>query len=629
MRWFLASIALSVAACGPPEPRLQQGSTDPPVQVEGKALFAAHCAGCHDGSAEQRAPSPLAMQNMSAATIVFSMTNGKMKDESDALSFEEKLRLATYLGVADESFQPLPGSKCATDTIDLKPIVSRWGFDSQNRGRIPAGASDVRSANVASLELAWVFGLPRTSNARSQPVITEDTLFIAAEGVGVFALDRRSGCTKWYRSTPAAPRTALTLGKVGDRDALFFGDVEGHVTAVDAKSGESIWRVETRVGEHTLLTGAPVQDRDRLIVPLSLSEVPKAADGTHECCRTHGAVMSLDASDGHIVWTTHMTENATPRGTTEDGVRRFGPSGVGVWSTPTIDRARNRIYVGTAQNASAPATSYSDAVLALDRDTGEVVWHYQALAGDTYNGACSQFPKGANCPRRPGPDFDVGASVILTQQADGRDVLIAGQKSGDVFALDPDEEGRLLWQERVGDGSALGGVHWGLASAAGRVFAPIADPEFPRPRYFPKPGLYALSVETGEVLWDHPATRGCETDLRAYFGRDELYPECSFFYGYSAAPTVVNDLVFAPALDGRVRAFDTEDGRLLWQFETARAFPTVNGVEAHGGSIDVAGVQAAGRMIYVQSGYAVFGQLPGNALLGFRLGPEPEDPLTD
>jgi polyvinyl alcohol dehydrogenase (cytochrome) len=268
---------------------------------------------------------------------------------------------------------------------------------------------------------------------------------------------------------------------------------------------------------------------------------------------------------------------------------------------------------------SLPATDYSDAVLALDLETGEVVWHFQAIAGDAYNGACGQMPKGPNCPKWQGPDHDIGASVILTQNSSGQDILLAGQKSGDVYALDPDDDGRMIWQEKVGGGSFLGGVHWGMANADGIVFAPISDPAFPIPGYYPKPGLYALDVDDGSELWSAPVERGCTTNMFDYFSRDNLYPDCPFYYGLSAAPVVVNDVVFAPSLDGKIRAFAVTDGEQVWNYDTLRAFETINGVEAHGGSIDVAGVQAAGRMIYVQSGYSIFGQLPGNVLLAFRL----------
>jgi polyvinyl alcohol dehydrogenase (cytochrome) len=329
--------------------------------------------------------------------------------------------------------------------------------------------------------------------------------------------------------------------------------------------------------------------------------------------------MALDADTGERIWTTHMAEPAEPQGVTSVGTRTWGPSGVPVWSTPTVDPARGLVYVGTGQNASRPATEYSDAVVALDLETGDVAWHRQTIAGDAYNQACDAQPAGPNCPTPRGPDHDIGAAVVLTLDAAGNDRLIVGQKSGGVFALDPDDEGRIVWRRQVGAGSALGGIHWGLAVSDGVVFAPTADPPFPIPNYQPAPGLYAIDAEDGELLWESPAERGCETDMFAYFGREAFYPDCSFYFGLSSAPLVVNDLVFAPALDGKVRAYSTRDGTVLWETETARAFETVNGVDAHGGSIDVAGVQVAGDMLYVQSGYAQFGQLPGNVLLGFEL----------
>jgi polyvinyl alcohol dehydrogenase (cytochrome) len=211
--------------------------------------------------------------------------------------------------------------------------------------------------------------------------------------------------------------------------------------------------------------------------------------------------------------------------------------------------------------------------------------------------------------------------VVLTRDTAGRDRLIVGQKSGDIYSLDPDSAGKVVWRTRVGAGSALGGVHWGLAVNDGVIYAPVADPPYPIPGYRPAPGLYALDVEDGDLLWESPVERGCETNLFEYLGRTDVYPECSFFFGLSAAPTLVNDLLFSGALDGRLRAFRTSDGVPIWRIDTARVFETVNGVPGHGGSIDVAAVQVAGDLLYVQSGYSQFGQLPGNLLLAFELAP--------
>lgn len=615
------ALILLLSSCSSDTPaRLK---TDSKVELSGEELYGAHCADCHADAGKTKAPSLSAMQQTSVSRVMFAMTNGNMKTQAASLSFAEQFRIAKFVGTSGARYETPQSSRCASTEIDLAEAVSRWGFDRANSGRTPDGISELDSSNVGSLELKFAFGLPQVSDARSQPVVTTDTLFVAAVSGSLFALDRFTGCTKWQYDASAPPRTSLTLGSIGQdgtsRLVLFFGDLEAGANAVDAVSGELVWRTDVGVAEHSVLTGAIVQHEDQLIVPVSMYEVALARDPSYECCKSHGAVTKLDAATGNVLWTTHLTEDATPRGETRVGVKRWGPSGVGVWSTPTVDSKRGLIYVGTGQNASAPATAYSDSVLALAIDTGEIVWHFQAIAGDVYNDGCADFPRGPNCPKFPGPDFDIGASIVFTKNSSGADILLVGQKSGDVFAIDPDHKGEMIWRQRVGAGSPLGGIHWGLAVHGGKVFAPVSDPEFPMPGYFPRPGVYALNVDDGRVVWKHRTERGCEMTLGRYMKRDVLYPSCSFYYGFSAAPTVVNDVVFAASLDGRVSAFAAADGRRLWQYETVRPFKTVNGVEAHGGSIDVAGVQAVGRMIYVQSGYSLFAQLPGNVLLAFEL----------
>jgi polyvinyl alcohol dehydrogenase (cytochrome) len=591
----------------------------------GETIFRARCASCHTDPDNRRAPELRALARLNTAHIAFALTNGTMKVHAEGLGIGQIIDVAGFISDIKTPHQPDQDKFCADQDINTTAVVGRWGINAENTATLADGASAINSENVARLELAWAFGLPDTSDARSQPVITQDTLFIAVTSGHLFALDRASGCIKWHTTLAAPPRTALTLGTTlgameeHGRSVLFFGDTEAHIVAVDALSGELVWRADAAISEHSFLTGAPVQHEQRLIVPVSLSEVILALDPNHECCKSHGAVLAMDVNTGERLWVRELTDPAQPQGLTEVGTQRYGPSGVPVWSTPTVDTKRRLIYVGTGQNASLPATDYSDAVIALDLATGEVAWHFQAIAGDAYNGACDQRPKGPNCPKWQGPDHDIGASVILARNSSGQDILLAGQKSGDVYALDPDEGGRLIWQQRPGAGSFLGGVHWGMAYADGKVFAPISDPAFPMPGYYPKPGLYALDVDDGTEVWSAPVERGCETNVFDYFSRESLYPDCSFYYGLSAAPVVVNDLVFSASLDGRIRAFSVADGQQAWGYDTLRGFDTVNGVEAHGGSIDVAGVQAADRMIYVQSGYSMFGQLPGNVLLAFSI----------
>jgi polyvinyl alcohol dehydrogenase (cytochrome) len=284
-----------------------------------------------------------------------------------------------------------------------------------------------------------------------------------------------------------------------EKNWLFFGDAESHTSAVDARTGKLVWRTDVAVSEHSIQTGAVIFHDQKLYVPVSLYEVVLAADPNHECCKAHGALSRLDAASGEIEWTTHMTIDAVKQRINSNGIQQWGPSGVPIWSTPTIDSKRRLLYVGTGQNASYPATRFSDSVVAMNLTDGEIKWHYQATAGDTYNGACSSFPQGASCPKWVGPDFDFGASIILTRNSAGRDVLVAGQKSGDIYALDPDAAGAVIWRTRIGKGSLLGGVHWGMAVRDYKVYAASNDSPFPGSRR--EPGLYTLDIDTGDVIW--------------------------------------------------------------------------------------------------------------------------------
>ena len=639
-------LLLALVVCGilPSRSAAQEAAESPEPSSEvthwagfdGGALYRTHCASCHDqAAAATKTPQRSALARMNSAHLVFSMANGSMKSQSSRMNLDQQIAVAIFLAGEAEPYRTPDGGWCSgssaagvAEPMDLNPVVGRWGLDDRGTAATPPGVSEVTAKTVGSLELVWAFGLPGATDARSQPVITADTIFLAVTTGHLFALDRESGCTRWHRTPPAPARTALALVPVTGSEAaedgtpeqlLVYGDIADFVTAVNPRSGEVVWRTQIEVSDHTLLTGAPVPASDKIIVPVSLSEVPNARDPAYPCCRSHGAVAALRVKDGELLWLTEMTGEATRRGETSVGTAIWGPSGVPVWSTPTIDHARGLAYVGTGQNASPPATELSDSVLALDLETGRIVWHWQALAGDVYNDGCSGFPPNANCPKDRGPDFDIGASIIIHRDDDGREKLLVGQKSGDVYALDPKEPGKVLWSRKVGSGSVLGGVHWGMATQDDVLIVPIADPPYPFPGYEPRPAVVALRVSDGEEIWRHDIERGCETNLMAYFTRDELYPECSFYFGFSAAPTIVNDVALVATLDGTLWAFSLESGKPIWQDDTARSFETLNGVEAHGGAIDVAPALAVGDMVYVQSGYSLFGQLPGNVFLAYRL----------
>jgi polyvinyl alcohol dehydrogenase (cytochrome) len=609
-----------------------------PLERIGGSLFDKHCASCHDNPAT-RAPGREALAGLSKETVMMAQAFGKMQPMAAHLSKQEQGLIALYLAGTDtQSYDWLEGAQCRQDDRvieerDKTEFVTSWGLGNHNRRFISNEMAGINRDNVGTLELAWSFAFPKVTDMRSQPVILGDTMYVGDKAGKLYALDRNTGCIRQQTDFPTGVRSSITLARLNSgRQLLVFADSLATVFAVDPASLDIVWQTPARFFEKSVITGTISFYNDKLFVPISSYEVAVSGSSTYACCKSHGGVIALDARDGEQLWQWHATDNASKQGLNADGLEQYGPSGAVVWTTATVDIKRKRIYFGTGENLSNPPTDTSDSIIALDMNTGERVWRFQATEGDVWNAAC--LNDGANCPENPGGDFDFGASVILTQLPDGSDVLLAGQKSGEVFALSPDPDspdGEVLWRNRISLGTSNGGIHWGMAASGQRVIVPVADPERDRPGYTPRPGLYALDISSGETLWESPVARACEFDpeRRPLIGLAAMRSEkkqsleeqyrCSFYYGLSSAATVTPQLAFSGGLDGRIRAYDIASGEILWQAKTAIPYDATNGITGHGGAIDVAGQVVADGWLYVLSGYSMFGQLPGNMLLAYRV----------
>ncbi len=609
-----------------------------PLARIGEYLFDKNCAICHDDPV-MKAPTRKALSALSKENLMIAMEFGKMQPMAAHLSKQKRGLIALYLGADDaEQYQWLAAAKCShPNSADKTPRVSNWGLGFENRRFVSAEQAGIDAANVADLSLAWSFAFPKVTDMRSQPVIIGDTIYVGDKAGMLYALDRHTGCVINHRKILTGLRSAITLAELKDgRRLLVFANSLATVFAVDPESLEIIWQQRASLSDYSIITGSISYYDERLFVPISAYEVAAAGSPAHECCKSHGAVIAMDANTGKNLWVWHATADAQLVSTAADGKESYGPSGASVWTTPAIDVQRQRIYFGTGENLSHPATDTSDAIIALDINTGILIWKFQATKDDVWNAAC--LSGGPNCPENAGEDFDFGASVIIADLANGKQLLLAGQKSGEVFALDPDpqaESGQVVWRNRISQGTSNGGVHWGMALAGERLFVPIADPERDTPGYTPRPGLSALDINSGEVIWQQAVSRGCEfnaentppvglesTRSGSSESPEQMY-KCSYYYGLSAAATATTELVFSAGLDGNIRAFDNRDGQLLWQTQTAIPLLADNGVPGHGGAIDVAGQVLTDGWLYVLSGYSMFGQLPGNLLLAYKLDPEP------
>jgi polyvinyl alcohol dehydrogenase (cytochrome) len=556
---------------------------------------------------------------MSPARILRTLDFGLMMSIAYPIKRPDREAVAAFLGKGRDDAAALPQSAYCPKDQPVMARVSRaswpgWSPSPDNARYQSAEQAGLNAANVARLELKWAYGYAGDIVAFGAPTVVSGTLFVGSAGGVVQALDARTGCVQWLYQANGPVRAAPTMVEQGADKTLVFSDQNGGVYAVNAVTGKLRWQKRVEEHEATRLTGSFAVHDGVAFVPAASWEETRSNDSAYECCTFRGSITAVRIADGSVVWKAYLVDAPKATGRTAAGTPTHGPSGAGVWSAPTVDARRNLLYVTTGDNYSKPATATSDAVVALDLASGRVVWSQQTTPNDVWNGACNSG--GANCPEGAGPDHDFGSSAMLLRGPNGSDVLVAGQKSGVVYALDPANRGKVLWQTRVGKGGTNGGVQWGMASDGRKVYAAVSDVVRLQNVSGAAPvgsaqldpaqggGLSALDLATGNRVWFAPSTPCAPPRL----GCSPAQP---------AAVTAIPDAVFTGSVDGHLRAFATADGKLLWDFDTVRDYRTVNGVAAKGGSLDGAGPVIVDGMVFANSGYPRFGGLPGNVLLAF------------
>ena len=596
------------------------------VKAQGQAVFKRLCGVCHlslvptagkaPATADARAVPVELLHRYTPEAILTALTTGKMRAQGSTLTDADRKAVAQF--VAGRPFGPVQmaavtaGKLCAKQVPMSDPRStagwSGWGNGLGNTRFQSKAAGGLTAADLPHLKLKWAFGYANVPAARTQPAVAGGRLFVASDNGAVYALDPATGCTYWMFKAPAGVPTALSVapyhGATGASGyAVLFGDRQANAYAVDAETGKPLWVTKLDTHPAAAVTGAPAVYAGRVYVPIQ--GVGEEGQGIHSpkgCCTFRGSVSALDINTGKVLWKTYtVPEEPKARGKSVTGVPVFGPSGVGIWSSPTIDPKRHLIYVATGNAYTDPPQHTSDAVLALDMATGKIKWVSQVLPNDVWAMGCAATNKpNTGCPATLGPDYDFSASPALAHLR-GRDLLVLPQKSGMAYAMDPDQDGKIVWRYRVGKGSGLGGM-WGGAIEGSRVFIGNADLLTTTPG-----GVRALNLADGSLAWSAPPPKAlCAGQLG-----------CST--GQGAALTAIPGAVLSSAMDGGLRAYATGTGKVIWLYNTSREFDTVNGVKANGGSMDGPGPVVAGGMLFVNSGSGSLVGLPGNVLLAFGL----------
>ena len=481
--------------------------------------------------------------------------------------------------------------------IAAKPAWNGWGAGISNARFQNFDAAQLPADQVPKLKLKWAFGFPGAKSVYGQPTVVAGRIFMGVDTGYVYSMDAATGCVYWSYRAAGPVRSAVSVGpaQAQNQALAYFGDLKGNVYAVDAATGAQVWTVKLESHPTARVTGAPQLYQNRLYVPVASGEEAAAADSSYPCCTFRGSVAALDAQTGRQIWKTYIIpEAAKPAGKNAKGTPQFGPAGGGVWNSPTLDPKRRVLYVGTGDAYAHPAGKTTDAVVALDLDNGKMLWAAQDTPGDAWVVGCIRDTDRENCPKDAGPDYDFGSSPILKSLPNGKSVLIAAQKSGVVWAHDPDRKGAVVW--KTGLASKPPEAHGQL------VWGGTADD---RTAYFGlnTGGIVALAISNGERQWFTP-----------------IEPAEGRHPGHEAALSAMPGVIFSGGWDGILRALSTKDGKILWDFDMAREFPTVNGVPAKGGSMGSAGPTVAGGMVFAGAGYpGVQNGVNGNVLLAFSV----------
>ena len=598
-RFTLLAITAAVCAASPADAAAQTASRVI-RQIDQR------CANCHRNTEANRppdvegAPAQATLRQMAPESILQAITTGAMRVHAEGIPDQVKRAMAEYisgrklspLGAGEARNMP---NRCAAAPLGALVASHTWNGWSPE----PANTRFQRSpgfsgADVPRLTLKWAFGFPGVSSVYGQPTIAGGRVLVGVDTGHVYSLDARTGCVHWSFLAETGVRNAVSVGPLPGsptRYAAYFGDIRANVYAVNAETGELLWKVNADPHPLAVVTGAPTLYDGRLYVPVSSREEAAGGSLFYPCCTFRGSVLALDAGTGREIWKTYaLPDPPTPSRRNSRGTQLWTGAGGAIWHAPTIDPLRRAIYVATGDAYTEPAHRNTDAVMAIHMDTGKILWSVQDYENDVWLVACAQEPT-ENCPKALGPDYDFGTSPMLQTLSDGRRILLAGQKSGQVFAHDPDRQGVRIWTaslvEKIGESEILFG---GAADDTTAYFG------------LDNGTVAALDPGTGRRKWFLPP--------RPPGPRR----------GVTAALTAIPGAVFVASQDGSVRAHAAVDGQVVWSFNTIQDFETVNRVPAKGGSMGAPGPTVADGMLFVGSGYVGLGSgTPGNVLLAFGL----------
>ena len=457
----------------------------------------------------------------------------------------------------------------------------------------------ITPSNVDDLELKWVFQARSLENFTATPLVVDGVMYVTQAPNDVVALDAATGRVFWvYEYTPS-PESRPCCGRVNRGvgilgDTLFMATIDAQLIAIDAVTGSPVW--QTRVGEPSqgyAMTVAPLVIDDKVVVGVAGGEYG-----------IRGYIAAYDAATGDEVWRFYTIPGPGEPGNDTWSGDSWRTGGASVWLTGSYDPELNLTYWGIGNPGPDwnPAQRrgdnlYSDSVVALDADTGELRWYFQFTPNDPYDYDAVQIPVLA--------DIETADGQVVK-------VMLWANRNGFFYALDR-TTGRFIngrpfvtvnWAEGLDDSGrpiqtpqapgevtypgVQGGTNWyspsynpgtGLFYLSawenyGAIFEPASEPEeyregqlFLGGRPMPAiPGAAAPPALTrGHVnRWTEAVGNGAVIALDPRTGEQRWKFEMTDMTT-SGILTTASDVLFTGGREGYFYAFDARDGELLWR----------------------------------------------------------------
>lgn len=344
--------------------------------------------------------------------------------------------------------------------------------------RVNAAETTIGTGNAGSLHVQWQFKTP--APVAATPIVSDGVVY-AGDMSGAFYAVKSDGTLLWSKQIDAS---GITASAAVAANLVVVGSLGGTVYALNRNDGSVAWSMRPDPHPLAAIYGSPTRIGDYLAIGVASNEEFAAANPSYPCCSSRGSLVLLDPRTGSVIWQSFMISDAD---------RAAGAAGASIWSTPSYDPVTKLIYVTTGNNFSAPTTSTSDAIVAVDAGSGKIVWVNQRTPNDLWTFAYPADPAH--------PDYDFGDSPQVYTLPSGQKVVGAGQKSGFYHVVDA-QTGALVNQLQVEPGGSLGGLFADTAVSNGVVYANGINWPHPSATSFPTAGdLIAIAGDGSHELW--------------------------------------------------------------------------------------------------------------------------------